>query len=1128
MLGHIRVLLEGVATGLHQPCRQLPVLTQAEARQLLLTWNDTTAHYPNKQLCIHELFEQHAALYPQATALIFDDVQMSYGELNNRANQLAHHLRTLGIGAEVRVAILLPRSIDMVVAVLGVLKAGGAYLPLDAELPLSRLSFMLEDGAASLLLSQEHLLEQLPSFAAPLLCVDEDWPLIARQPIDNPSPGARPEQLAYVIYTSGSTGQPKAVMAEHHSLTNLTAAQADLFHINHTSRVLQFASLSFDASVSEVFVTLASGATLVLCRAEQMVGEGLKRVLVEQQVTVVTLPPTVLATVEGADEITGLETLVVAGEASRAETVERWREGKRIVNAYGPTEGTVCASGYEVRAGEELEAGGGVPIGRGIGNVRLYVLDEWMEIVGVGVRGELYIGGAGVARGYQGRGGLTAERFVADPFGEEGGGRLYRTGDEVRWRADGELEYIGRVDQQVKVRGYRIELGEIEAALREQSVIRDAVVVAVEGGAGGTGDKRLVAYVVAADGANGAELISNELREQLRERLPEYMLPSHFVRLDEIPLNSNGKVNRKALPAPDASQMPSGRAYVGARTTTEELVAGIWGDVLHVETVGVEDNFFELGGHSLLATQVMARVREVFGVEMPLRNLFEQPTVAGLVEQVERVLGAGRGVQMTPIERVEREGGMPLSFAQQRLWFLDQFEPGSTFYNLPSAVHLSGILNHGALERSFEEIVKRHEVLRTRFVYVEGGAVQVVEAVRSFELPLIDLRGLGLREREAEVRRLCSVEAQQSFEIGSELLLRCKVLRLDETEHIALFTMHHIVSDGWSINLLVNEVAALYEAFSTGKPSPLADLRIQYADYAVWQREWLRAEVLERQLSFWRKHLGEGLPVLELPTDRPRSQVQKFNGRVQTFAIAPELFRDLRQLSRAEGVTLFMTLMAAFKTLLYRMTNQSDIVVGTAIANRNTIDTELLIGFFINMLVLRTQLSGSLSFRELLKQVRESALEAYAHQDVPFEKLVDELETQRDPGRSPLFQVAFGLQHTPLRRMELPDLVLSTLELEHQVVRYDLTLWMVEEEGQLSARWTYRTDLFDVDTIRQMHRRYEALLYDIIRQPDARLIRLSLVAEAERERSSREPDERPEAVEKNIRGARRKAVRIAP
>jgi amino acid adenylation domain-containing protein len=632
MLGHIRVLLEGVATGLQQPCRQLPVLTQAEARQLLLTWNDTTAHYPNKQLCIHELFEQHAALCPQARALIFDDVQMSYGELNNRANQLAHHLRTLGIGAEVRVAVLLPRSIDMVVALLGVLKAGGAYLPLDAELPLSRLSFMLEDGAASLLISQEHLLEQLPSFAAPLLSLDEDWPLIAQQPIDNPTPGARPEHLAYVIHTSGSTGHPKAVMVEHHSLTNLTAAQADLFHINHTSRVLQFASLSFDASVSEIFVTLASGATLVLCRAEQMVGEGLKRVLVEQQVTVVTLPPTVLVTVDGADEITELETLVVAGEASRAETLERWREGRRVINAYGPTEGTVCASGYEVRAGEELEAGGGVPIGRGIGNVRLYVLDEWMEVVGVGVRGELYIGGAGVARGYQGRGGLTAERFVADPYGEEGGGRLYRTGDEVRWRADGELEYIGRVDQQVKVRGYRIELGEIETALRKHVDVTEAVVMAhVQA----NGETQLVAYVVSKE---SAQLSVSELHNFLSERLPIYMVPSTFLNLETLPLTSSGKIDRRALPSPDGTRPELVDAFVAPRNQLEETLANIWIEVLHIKQVGVDDNFFELGGHSVLATQVISRLSMALLVDVPLRSIFEAPTIAKLAVYIEPLL----------------------------------------------------------------------------------------------------------------------------------------------------------------------------------------------------------------------------------------------------------------------------------------------------------------------------------------------------------------------------------------------------------------------------------------------------------------------------------------------------------
>jgi len=701
----------------------------------------------------------------------------------------------------------------------------------------------------------------------------------------------------------------------------------------------------------------------------------------------------------------------------------------------------------------------------------------------------MHIGGVGLARGYLNRPELTAEKFIPDPFSAEPGARMYKTGDLARYRPDGNIEFLGRADHQVKIRGFRIELGEIEAVLGQHPAVRAAVVLAREDA---PGEKRLVAYVV-------AESTADELRRFLKDKLPEYIVPAVFVLLDTLPLLSNGKIDRQALPAPDRTRPELDKSFVAPRTPTEELLAQIWAQLLDLERVGVDDNFFDLGGHSLLATQAVSRMREAFQVEISLRRLFEVPTVAGLAESIEAARQAGQDLLAPPILPVPRNGDLALSFAQQRLWFFDQLEPGLSAYNIPAAVSLKGPFNLAALEQSLNEIVQRHESLRTTFKKVEGRPTQVIAPTLTIKLPVVDLRNLPAHERDIEVRRLITAEAQRPFDLSKGPLIRGTVLRLADEEHVGLLTMHHIVSDGWSTGLLVRELATLYVALCAGGSSPLPKLPIQYADFAHWQRQWLQGEVLESQIAYWKDRLAGAPALIDLPTDLPRPAVQTFRGAHKTLVLPKSLKDGFKALGRQEGVTLFMAMLAAFKVLLYRYTSQDDLIVGTPIANRNRVETEGLIGFFVNALVLRTDLSGNPSFRELLRRVRQVCLGAYSHQDLPFDRLVEELHLQRDLSRNPLFQVMFALQNAPLRPLELPGLTLSPVEGDSETAHFDLTLQIVDTEQELTAAFVYNIDLFDAGTIARMLGNFQTLLEAIVADPEQRLSDLPLLTETERQ-----------------------------
>jgi amino acid adenylation domain-containing protein len=1074
---------------------ELEILSDSDRERLLVEFNDTDAPYRD-DACIHQMYEEQVARTPDNVALVFEGRQLTYAQLNARSNQVANHLRALGVRPEVRVAICMERCLEMVIGLFGILKAGGAYLPLDPAYPKERLAFMLEDAQVPILLTMEPLRERLPELGVRLFCLDTDWASIVSESYENPVNHNAPNNLAYVIYTSGSTGQPKGVMVEHRGLSNTIQSLSQTLAIAESDSTLLKTPITFDAVGREIFPTLLAGARLIIaepnahrdCRniAETIRNEGVS--------ILHSVPSFLRHLIEEpafADAL-ALRAVMCGGEALTPDIVAKFslRSGSKLYNVYGPTE-TIIDSAYWLSGGNGVDTT--IAIGRPISNARMYILDATLRPVPIGVAGELHIGGVSLARGYLNLPDLTAEKFIPNPFASEPGSRLYKTGDLARYLPDGNIEYLGRSDYQVKIRGFRIELAEIEATLARHPSVRQAIVTIHEGV---PGEQRLVSYVVAQPAYAPTAV---ELRGFLKEKLPEHMVPTFFTLLDSFPLTSNGKVDRQALSALDRTQPESDETFVGFRTPIEEMLADMWARVLGVGRVGIHDNFFDLGGHSLLATQVVSRIREVFQVEVPLRRFFETPTVAGIAENLELSRGSAQNLQVSSIQPITRDRDLPLSFAQQRLWFIDQLDPGNSVYNFPVAVRLKGSINLPALELSLNEVVRRHEALRTTFSMVDGQPSQVVAARLTIAVPIVNLRELPETERENEMQRLVIEEARRPFNLAQGPLLRASVLQLSEDEQVGLLTMHHIVSDGWSTGILIREMAVLYQAFCSGSSSPLPDLPIQYADFAHWQREWLQGSVLQTQLEYWKQQLEGSPPLLELPTDHSRPPVQTFRGGHQVLLLPKAVGSALSALSRSEGATLFMTLLAGFKVLLHSYTSQDDLVVGTPIANRNRLEIEGLIGFFVNALVLRTDLSGDPTFRELLLRVREVCLGAYAHQDLPFERLVEELHLERDLSRNPLFQVMFVLQNASVQAVELPGLILNPVIADSGTTHFDLTLHIVDTEQGLVATAAYNTDLFDAATITRMLRHFQTLLEGIVTSPDRRLSELSLLTEAERQ-----------------------------
>lgn len=1094
MMGHFERLLEEVVQDPDQRIGRIGFMREEERSRILEEWNETGVVYQGERT-LDGLFREQAERTPDAVALVSEKGCVSYGELAGRASGLEAYLRGMGVGRESRVGICVERSVEMVVGLLGVLQAGAAYVPLDPGYPRERLEYMLEDSKVGVVLSTEAVARELGDLLAhgarTVLLDGKDGGGVERRGITQQSEA---EGLAYVIYTSGSTGVPKGVMGTHGAAVNRLRWMWERYGFGEEEVCCQKTSLGFVDSVWEIFGSLLAGTKTVLI-PEDLVKDvrGLIEVLADEGVSRIVLVPSLLRAVldsggkEIGERLKGLRYWTSSGEALGEELLNRFLRHLPhavLLNLYGSSE--VAGDATYSEAGREGLARS-VSLGSPIANTEVYVLDELLGPVAEGVCGGVYVGGAGLSRGYVHGAELTAARFVPNALGEPGT-RLYETGDRGRWR-DGELLYEGRRDDQVKVRGYRVELEEVAAVLRGHPGVASAVVVAR---GNGSGESRLVGYVV---GVGEGVPTERELYGYMRRKLPEYMIPSALVLMGALPLTPSGKLDRQALPAPDGRRPEMGRVYVAPRNAYEEVLAGIWEEVLGVSEVGVEDNFFELGGHSLLAMQVVSRVRDVLGVEVSLQRMFERATVGGMAEEVRK---GGRAGMDRGMVRLPRDKPLPLSFAQQRLWFLDQLDPGSPVYNIASGVRLRGLVNLALVARSVDQIVARHESLRTRFGLLDGQPVQVVKRHEVFGMTVVDLCGLDEVARETELERIALEQARLPFDLAAGPLLRVVWSELSEQDHALLITMHHIVSDGWSVGIFMRELWALYEAFAAGEGSPLGELQIQYGDFSAWQRQHLQGEALEKEVSYWREVLQGAPPVLELPTDRPRPLVQSFKGASHRLALSRELTDRLQELSRREHVSLFMMLLAAFNVLLFRYTGQSDVVVGSPVANRARSEVDGLIGFFVNTLVLRTDLSHDPTFREVLRRVRAVTLGAYAHQDLPFEKLVEELHPGRSLSYSPLFQVMFGFQNTPLGLPTGGGLISQPLRVDRGAAMFDLTLMMVETAQGLRGSLEYRVDMFEAATIERMARHFFKLLEEVVRDSEQRIGRIGFIQGPER------------------------------
>ena len=1072
----------------------LDILATDERRTILHDWNDTARAIPSATL--PELFTAQMAKSPDAVAVVYDDKCLTYGELDAQSSQLAHHLRALGVGPEVVVGLCLERSLEMVVGLLGILKAGGAYLPLAPDNPPERLAFMLEDAGAPLLLTRSALLDRFPQCRARIARLDADWPVIAAHPTTAPALALDVHNAAYVTYTSGSTGRPKGVVVAHRNVVRLVKS-ANYVDLTANDVFLHFAPLSFDASTFEIWGALLNGARLVIYPDGRFELPILKRLVAEAGISVLWLTAALFHQVvdEDVEAIACVKQLLAGGDVLSPSHVRQithrftqMHNGGQLINGYGPTEATTFSVCFAATGRTNFHES--VPIGRPISNTQVYVLDAGLQPVPAAATGELYIAGAGLARGYLGRAALTAERFVADPFGLAGG-RMYRTGDLVRWRADGVLDFLGRADTQVKLRGFRIEPGEIEAALVRHGSVAQAAVIAREDV---PGNKRLVAYVVTA-GRVGVD--ATTLREQLAASLPDYMVPSAFVALDRLPLTPNGKLDRRALPAPD---LTSAQVRRGPRTPREELLCALFAEVLGLEQVGIDDNFFALGGHSLLATRLISRIRTTLDVELAIRSLFEAPTVEALARRLGDEVTAARPA----LRPAARPAEIPLSFAQRRLWFLNQLEGQSATYTIPLAVRLTGSLDRNALEAALGDVVARHESLRTIFPDKLGVPRQLILEA-SATRPRLAVRDVS----EAALSQALANAARQGFDIAREPPLRVHLFALGAEEHVLLLLLHHIAGDGWSLAPLARDLGRAYAARRDGQVPNLATLPVQYADYTLWQHRALGSEqdkesTIARQLSFWTDALKDLPDQIELPSGRPRPAVASHHGASVPFALVPELHGGLVSLARSSGASLFMVLQAALAALLTRLGSGHDIPIGSPIAGRTDGALDDLVGFFVNTLVLRTDTSGNPSFRELIARVRTGNLAAYGHQELPFERLVEVINPARSLARHPLFQVMLALQNNAELGLELAGLTTAFEPVPTASAKFDLSLNLAERRGAdgapagISGSLEYATDLFEQASVQAIADRLIRLLAAAVADADQPIDALDILSSDER------------------------------
>ncbi len=1110
---HFKVLLRGILANPDTPIQHLPLLTDTEFEQIR-EWNGTAV--PDYQpATFNERFEALVEAQPLETAVQHVDATLTYAQLNEQANQIARKLQSLGAEPGKLVGICMPRSLDLIVGIIGILKSGAGYVPIDPDYPFERKEYMLQDAEALAVLTLTSVVDSLPKTQAEIIAVDGQRIELESLDGSNVETAVSPRDTAYVIYTSGSTGKPKGVIIAHQSLVSYAESASEVYGIDNDAKLVQFASISFDISIEEIFCTLISGGTLFL-RTDAMldVFEFLQR-CEEWGITAWSLPTAfwheiVLALKQSTPVPSALKSVFIGGEKVQNERVADWLtvvgNYPRLINSYGPTEATVVAtytdmSNLEVADGQALD----VHIGKPWRNVQTYVLSKYLQPVPIGVPGELHIGGIQVAQGYRNRPEKTEQVFIPDPFTAGDDAKLYKTGDSVRYRPDGNLDFIGRVDFQVKIRGFRVEPGGIETVLNQHTAVQETVILPVGGGAAG---KRLIAYAVLEEGQSAT---MEDLHEYLQGKLPDYMVPSGYVILDEFPKTQNGKINRRALPEPSDDQMRgTGTEYVAPETETEKQLAEIWIQVLGINQVGVNDNIFELGGHSLLFARIIAHIQETFNIKLSLDAIFNAPTVARLAAQIDTLQGKTQTTgEQAPTIQIDREAygvpitieedgetreviGYPLSHAQLRLWFVDQLEADRAHFNIPSAFRMKGNLDIAALEMSLNDLVVRHESLRTIFRANEGDPLQIVREAVAIDCPITDLTTAAEIDREEEMLRLLVAEAKRPFDLRVGPLLRTSIIKMAADEHVLLVNMHHIISDGWSIDVYLSELAAIYKAHLTGKAPEIAPLPVQYIEFAQWHNEFAEGAELEKQLAYWEEKLTGAMPVLELPTDHQRPAVQQNEGDIIFFELDPALTEPLQQLSQQSEASLYMTLMAAYKIMLARYTGQEDIVVGTPTANRHAVELEGLIGFFVNMVVLRSDLSGNPTFRSLLTQLRQTALDAYANEDVPFETLVGRLHPNRDLSYSPIYQVDMSYQNGELG-FDFPELDVSLIPHHNGTSKIDLSLELWQREGQLKGYIEFDTALFERATIERMVSHFETLLNGIVANPESPIAQLPLL-----------------------------------
>jgi amino acid adenylation domain-containing protein len=1096
MTAHLQMLLEACILNPGQRLGELPALTGPE-RQQLAKLNRTAATF--RENCVHEFFEEQAAARPDAFAVVSERQSLTYEELNRRSNQLARYLRERGVGPETLVGLCLERSLETVVGLLAILKAGGAYVPLDIAFPAERLRYILEDARIRLVLTQGHLRGKIPA-CGESIAIDEDQALWEQYPSSNLGGTVQPANPVYVIYTSGSTGKPKGIVVEHRQLANYLQAVSAFLRLKPGLRMAMVSTFGSDLGNTMLFPSLCGGGELHVVSDEVVRNpRAWAQYCQSYAIECIKVTPAHLESLlnlnqeqsyQGRPARSGVPSrlVVLGGEASNREWIEKVRKSGgelcEIVNHYGPTECTVGSLADWVY-GPVGSSGNNVPIGRPLDNVRVYVVDKNGLLAVPGQPGELWIGGAGVARGYLGKAGLTAERFVPDAFSGRSGERLYRTGDLVQMLPEGKIEFLGRIDFQLKIRGFRVELEEIEAALHEHDAVSAAVAVAW----GPAGQKRIAAYVVAKN------TTSRELRDFLKTRLPDYMMPSSLMLLERLPLTPNGKIDRQALPSPEIEQQLS---YSEPVTPVEEVLAVIWAEALKLPRVGIHDHFFELGGNSLLAMRTLWQMQEALQTEISLRQFVQNPTIAALAHSLIPALAQHHGKENLFLQPRADSAPAPLSFGQERLWFLQQFDLSSTVYNTSHLFWLKGSLDASALEKALREIMRRHEALRTTFSLAENEPVQVIHPEPDLFFQQTRLEAVPEHGREREARALANRQACEPFDLVRGPLVRFQLVRLGPEQNALVFSAHHIVSDGWSTDILLQELAALYAAFSKGEAISLPELPVQYVDFADWQRRFAQGDAFREQLEYWKQQL-QGMPEsLELSVARPRPPAPSSAGARHCFQIPPQISDALSAMSRKEGVTLFMTLLSAFHVLLGRYSGSQDIVVGTPIAGRSHAETEKLIGFFVNMLVLRTKLADDLRFRDLLHRVRAMALQAYVNQDVPFDKLVQELRPERRSSRVPLVQVVFTLE-AKQRDRTLGELALHAEEFTNGTAKFDLVLSVTETSRGLHGWFDYSLDLFDASTIERMTAHWIALLEAAAGAPQRMITDLEWLSSGERE-----------------------------